>query len=207
MENSVAGAEVRITLVTGGARSGKSDYAERLARELGGDDVTFVATATADDAEMAARIARHRAARPAGWHTVEARRDAAAAIRGATTHVVLLDCLTLLASNALLDAASAAAGTPISPADEAGTAPSEHVIESDATARGAVRAEAEALVRAANERDTTLIVVTNEVGLGVVPATRLGRLYRDALGEANRIVAEAADQVVMMVSGIPWRLK
>jgi adenosyl cobinamide kinase/adenosyl cobinamide phosphate guanylyltransferase len=181
---------VRTILITGGARSGKSDYAEGLARELGGADVTFIATATADDDEMAERIAQHRAARPAGWHTVELRRDAAAAVSAASSAVVLLDCLTLLASNALLDA------------DEDG----------EQTARAAVREEAEALARAGaaygeGKPTRTLIVVTNEVGLGVVPATRLGRLYRDALGEANRIVAAAADQVVMMVSGIPWRLK
>jgi adenosyl cobinamide kinase/adenosyl cobinamide phosphate guanylyltransferase len=188
---------VRMTLVTGGARSGKSDYAERLARALGGDDVTFIATATADDDEMAARIACHRAARPAAWTTVESRRHAAAAVRAAATSVVLLDCLTLLASNALLDADRAASNTggPDGATEDA--------------ARAAVRVEAEALVRACAERDRdgTVIVVTNEVGLGIVPATRLGRLFRDALGEANRIVADAADRVVLMVSGIPLTVR
>jgi adenosylcobinamide kinase / adenosylcobinamide-phosphate guanylyltransferase len=199
---------VRMTLVTGGARSGKSDYAERLARDLGGDDVTFIATATADDAEMAQRIARHRAERPAGWRTVEARRDAAAAVRAATSRVVLLDCLTLLASNALLDAEAAAADAPGTRGEGTGASgDTGHVLAADEAVRRAVRAEAAALVRAASERDFTLIVVTNEVGLGVVPATRLGRLFRDALGEANRIVAAAADQVILMVSGIPLEVR
>jgi adenosyl cobinamide kinase/adenosyl cobinamide phosphate guanylyltransferase len=188
---------VRLILVTGGARSGKSDYAERRARELGGDDVTFIATATADDDEMAARIASHRAARPPAWTTVESRRHAAAAIRAATTSIVLLDCLTLLASNALLDM------------DRAASDAGEHGGVAEHAARAAVRAEAEALVRACAERDRagTVIVVTNEVGLGIVPATRLGRLFRDALGEANRVVAAASDQVVLMVSGIPLTVR
>jgi adenosyl cobinamide kinase/adenosyl cobinamide phosphate guanylyltransferase len=175
---------MRLVFVTGGARSGKSDHAEKLARELGGAAVTFVATAAAGDDEMAARIARHRKARPAAWRTIEIDSGAAAAVLAATTPVVLLDCLTLLASNVLLGA------------EEAGA---------DAGAR--VRAEAQALVHARNARVGTLIVVSNEVGLGVVPATRLGRVFRDALGEANRIIAAAADRVVLMVSGIPLQVR
>jgi adenosyl cobinamide kinase/adenosyl cobinamide phosphate guanylyltransferase len=175
---------MHLILVTGGARSGKSDYAERRAREIGGDDVTFIATAAAGDDEMAARIARHRQARPPAWRTVETQLCAADAVRAAATHVVLLDCLTLLASNVLLHA------------EERGDDPC-----------AAVRAEAAALARVREERVGTLIVVTNEVGLGIVPGTRLGRVFRDALGEANRIVAGAADRVVMMVSGIPLELR
>ena len=175
----------RIILVTGGARSGKSSWAERRAREIGGDAVTYVATAQAFDDEMARRIARHRAERPAAWPTVECPRDAAAAVRGATTPTVLLDCLTVLASNALLAAESGG----------------------EEAALAAVTAEATALRDAALAREGTTVIVTNEVGMGVHPPTTLGRWYRDALGRANALAAAAAEEVVLMVSGIPVRIK
>lgn len=175
----------RIILITGGARSGKSAYAERRAAELEGEAVTYVATAEALDDEMARRIARHRAERPAGWTTVESPRDAAEAVRSATTPTVLLDCLTVLASNALL------AAEP----------------EGEEAAQAAVLREAEGLREAALARGGTTLVVTNEVGLGVHPPTTLGRWYRDALGRANLLLATAAAEVVLLVSGIPIRIK
>ena len=176
---------MRVLLITGGARSGKSEYARRRAHELGGDDVTVVATARAVDEEMKARIERHRAERPEGWETLEAPTAAGAAIRDATGGIVLLDCLTLSISNALLDA------EPKSER-EAMSAMSEHVDD---------------LLRAIVNRDGTLVAVTNEVGLGVVPGSALGRWFRDGLGTANRRVAEIADTVVLMVSGIPTVIK
>lgn len=175
----------RLLLVTGGARSGKSAWAERRASHEGGLDVTYVATAQALDDDMAARIARHRAERPAGWTTVEASRDAGTAVAAAVTRVVLVDCLTLLASNALL----------------------AHEAEGFEAAQEAVLREARALCDAATPREGLTIVVTNEVGMGVVPPSRLGRWYQDALGRANALVAAAADEVVLMVSGIPMRVK
>jgi adenosyl cobinamide kinase/adenosyl cobinamide phosphate guanylyltransferase len=168
---------MHLTLVTGGARSGKSDHAEHLAREAGGT-VTFIATAEAGDEEMARRIARHRAQRPDGWRTVEAPADPAAAILAAEGSVVVLDCVTLLVSNLLTSGGEEA-----------------------------VLAQVDAILRARSAHAGSLIVVTNEVGLGIVPANALARLYRDVLGLANRIVAEAADTVVLMVSGIPVRVK
>ena len=175
---------MHLTLVTGGARSGKSDRAEQLALRSGGERVTFIATAEAGDAEMATRIARHRERRHTGWTTVEAPCDPAAAIIGATTPVVLLDCLTLLASNLLLSADASGNDGP-----------------------AVVHAQVEAILAARSHRDGSLIIVTNEVGLGIVPATPLGRLYRDVLGQANRRVAEVADSVVLMVSGLVWTLR
>ncbi|HEV2146098.1 MAG TPA: bifunctional adenosylcobinamide kinase/adenosylcobinamide-phosphate guanylyltransferase, partial [Longimicrobiaceae bacterium] len=109
----------------------------------------------------------------------------AEAVRAASTPVVLVDCLTVLASNALL--AAEAAG--------------------EEAALAAVLAEAEALREAALAREGTTLVVTNEVGMGVHPPTTLGRWYRDALGRANALLAAAADEVVLMVSGIPVRIR
>lgn len=175
-----AHATMRVILVTGGARSGKSRYAQRLARELGGDDVAFIATGVRTDDEMAARIARHRADRPAAWTTIEAPRAAGNALRGARPAVVLLDCLSFLVANA------------VTAAFEAG----------EAAANEAAAAEVGALLDAADARAGTLVVVTNEVGLGIVPATPLGRWFRDALGTANQRVAARAERVVLMVSGV-----
>jgi adenosylcobinamide kinase/adenosylcobinamide-phosphate guanylyltransferase len=174
-----------LIVVTGGARSGKSGWAERRAQELGGDAVTYVATAQALDDEMARRIARHRAERPAAWATVEAPRNAGDAVRDTGHAVVLVDCVTVLASNALL-------------AVEA---------EGEDACLAAVLAEAQALRDAALAREGTTILVTNEVGMGVHPPTSLGRWYRDALGRANALLAAASGEVVLMVSGIAVRIK
>ncbi len=174
-----------IILITGGARSGKSGYAKNRAGELGGELVTYVATAEPLDAEMERRIIRHRAERPAEWITVEAPRQSWQAVRAATTPTVLVDCMTVLASNALL------------------------AVEADCEQAGVsdVLREAEALRDAALAREGTTLVVTNEVGMGVHPPTALGRWYRDALGRANALLAASAGEVVLMVSGIPLTIK
>lgn len=178
----------RLILVLGGARSGKSAYAQRLAQELGGERVLFVATAEAGDAEMARRIARHRQERPPAWRTLEAPRHAAEAIRSnlGDAEVVLIDCLTLLVSNAILRL-----GTPPPAAD----------------AEAASREEIEALVLACQDTPTTFIVVSNEVGLGLVPETPLGRLYRDLLGLANQALAARAQSVYLLVAGLAVDIK
>lgn len=178
-----------LILVLGGARSGKSSYAEKLAGELSeGCGVLYVATAQAWDDEMRARIAKHRDDRPASWRTVEAPRDAgaAAAFALAGEPVVLLDCMTLLTSNAIL------------------------ALPEGATAReaeAAALAETVAILEAFSASAASWIVVSNEVGLGIVPAYPLGRLYRDALGRANQRLAAESDQVVLMVAGLPMKVK
>jgi adenosylcobinamide kinase/adenosylcobinamide-phosphate guanylyltransferase len=171
----------RLLLVTGGARSGKSRYALERAREVGGQ-VLFAATGVATDDEMAERIARHRAERPAAWATVEARFDLAAALapRLADARAVVIEDLGTLVSNLMVERT----------ADEA-----------------AVRAEIEALLGLARGSPADWIVVSSEVGLGLVPPTPLGRAFRDLLGTANQLVASAADDVVLMVAGLPLRLK
>ena len=167
-------------LVLGGARSGKSRYAVEQAAQSGGR-VTFLATAHALDGDMAARIARHRAERPAGWATVEEPQDLVAACRrAAAAHdLILVDCATVWVANLL----------------ERG--------DDDA----AVLAAADDLAKLERERVVSLLIISNEVGEGVHPSTALGRRFRDLLGFVNQRLAAAADRVTLMVAGLPLTVK
>ena len=171
----------RLTLVLGGVRAGKSAFAQRLASD--GKRVLFVATAEAGDAEMAARIAAHQASRPAEWDTLEEPMGLAAALRRTVNSydLVLLDCLTLWVSNLLTSAREGAGNWVI--------------------------AQAEALLAVQRESDAEWVVVSNEVGLGVVPRTPLGRAFEDALGRVNQLFAARADAVYLMTAGIPLQIK
>ncbi len=165
-----------LSLVLGGARSGKSSFAERLAATHRGPR-TYLATAEAGDAEMADRIARHRADRAGkGWHTVEAPRDLAGALRVAPHGLVLIDCLTLWLSNQLL----------------AGATPDD---------------ETEGLLAALAARSAPVIAVSNEVGWSIVPDNALARAFRDAQGRLNRRVAAEAGLAVAVMAGLPVVLK
>jgi adenosylcobinamide kinase/adenosylcobinamide-phosphate guanylyltransferase len=182
----------RLILILGGARGGKSIFAEELAAELG-REVLFVATAEALDESMRVRIAAHQASRPAHWRLAESPRQVASAIEANSdgVEVVLLDCLTLLATNVLLS-------HPSEDPQSDGTYPA--VLD-------AMRSELEALVAWHAQADAHLVVVTNEVGMGVVPPYSLGRAYRDLLGWANRWLALRADEVYLMVAGLPVDVK
>ena len=181
-------------LILGGARSGKSRFAGQLADELvGGGGVTYLATAEVGDEEMADRILRHRRDRPPDWRTVEVPREVVAvieelgsdAVGGSGQSVILLDCVTLWISNLLL-------------------------AEGEEAARDreeAILAEVRALVREVSKADAHVILVSNEVGLGVVPPTHLGRAFRDIAGRANQILAQAADEVYIVWAGLPQRVK
>ena len=175
-----------ITLILGGARSGKSDYGEKLAAKYG-ETVLYIATAEAGDAEMAERIAVHRRSRPAHWATLEAPRQVGPALDDLadTPDVLLLDCLTLLVSNIVL-------------AFEA---------HPQAQVEAEIEAELVHLIQARARRGLPLIIISNEVGLGLVPTYPLGRLYRDALGRANQYLAAVADTVILMVAGLPMVVK
>ncbi|AZI45144.1 bifunctional adenosylcobinamide kinase/adenosylcobinamide-phosphate guanylyltransferase (plasmid) [Deinococcus psychrotolerans] len=166
----------KLIYITGGARSGKSSFAERQALRLSGHAVTYLATAQAFDGEMRARIERHQSDRPAEWITLEEPLDVVAALQTAHTPTVLLDCLSLWVSNLML-------------------AERED---------GEVLARVDDLLR---HNSATLIVVSNEVGLGIVPDNALARRYRDLLGWANQHFAAAADEAHLLVSGLPLRLK
>ncbi len=167
-----------IIFVTGGARSGKSSYAERLAA-VPAQPVTYLATAQAFDEEMEARIGRHRSGRPLGWVTVEEPLGVPEALAEASTPTVLLDCLSLWVSNLIFADLSD---------DE-------------------VLARADALLSAARTRPGLTVFVTNEVGLGIVPDNALARRYRDLLGWVNQRAAAASDEAWLLVSGLPLELK
>jgi adenosylcobinamide kinase/adenosylcobinamide-phosphate guanylyltransferase len=185
----------RLILILGGARSGKSTFAQELAGNLGGEHVLYVATAEAGDEEMQQRIAAHRKARPSIWQTVEAPVDVGKAIHDAlaigSVDAVLLDCLTLLVSNVILQGASE---------DD-----SDNVDESAAWER--VEAELDGVLDTFCVGDMPWIVVSNEVGWGLVPPYPLGRVYRDLLGRANQRMAAMADQVYLMIAGMPVDVK
>ena len=172
-----------LTLVLGGIRAGKSRYAQRLAER--GKRVLFVATAEAGDDEMKARICAHRESRPAGWATLEEPVDLAGALKPALDRydTILLDCLTLWVSNLLLS------GPDIE------------------TTRNSILTETERLLDMYRGADASWIVVSNEVGLGVIPPTELGRAYADELGRVNQLVASEANEVYFMAAGLPLRLK
>ena len=189
----------KLTLLLGGARSGKSSFAEKRAMEIGGDKVLYVATSETKDEEMVERVIKHCADRSSVWETVEAPRNVAQAIRQARSDapVVLLDCMTFLVANHLMDAAA----PEDDPFDDPSADPFDKKIEA------AVVAEVDALVAYAQEEDVELLVVSNEVGLGLVPPYELGRAYRDVLGRANQILARYADEVQLLVAGIPMKVK
>lgn len=166
--------------ITGGARSGKSSLAETLAQGFGAP-LCYIATGEARDSEMTARIAAHRARRGDGWLTIEEPLRLGEALRNADGRfrAVLVDCVTLWLTNLLLSH------------DDADRA------------LGEVRALAELLPDLA----TPILIVSNEVGMGIVPDNPLSRTFRDLAGKANQILAAAADEVYMTISGIPLKLK
>ena len=179
----------KLTFILGGARSGKSRYAMQLAREHPGP-VTYLATAQALDPEMGTRIARHRQDRPASWQTLEIPTQVAAHLQKQPPEggLILLDCLTMLVSNLLLEAA----GSEDQP--------------DETRATRAIDAEVEALLGVIRSSPADWIVVSNEVGMGLVPPYPLGRLYRDLLGWANQRFAAEASEFFFMVAGIPMRV-
>ena len=180
-----------LTLILGGARSGKSRHAqERAEHAAAGRPVLFVATATAGDDEMTARIAQHQSDRPAHWRTVEEPLDVAGVLRRERdAAVILIDCLTFFVTNHMLRAGDAA-----------------HC-DADVWDEAGVEAAVSDLLRAAQESPALVLLVSNEVGMGMVPGTALGRVWRDAAGRANQAAAAAADRVVFMVAGIPLCVK
>jgi len=174
---SAANGDPTVTLVLGGARSGKSAYAERLIAARDGAPV-YIATAEPGDDEMAERIAAHRARRGEGWRTIEAPIELAGALRAEARpgNAVLVDCLTIWLSNLLFAARD-------------------------------IDADMAGLMDALSEVEGPVVLVSNEVGLGIVPENALARAFRDHAGRLNQMVAQAADEVVLVTAGLPMTLK
>lgn len=185
--SKAVGTDKQLILLLGGARAGKSSYALRLAAErarLSGSNVCFIATAQALDEDMSARIARHRAERPPHWRTIEEPYRLDEALQQTTNaKVVIIDCLTLFVSNWLL----------------------KH--DDEQQGERTVRQITEKFLELAQSQQQTIICVSNEAGLGVVPETRLGRVFRDLLGRVNQDFAQAADDVYLLVAGLLLQLK
>lgn len=174
----------QIILLLGGARSGKSYYSQQLAAELG-KKVLFVATGEALDEEMQARIAEHRKSRPGTWRTLEITAGIGQKIEKqiGDSEVVVIDCITLLISNLLR-------GQPDYP-----------------EAEERVNDEINELINTMGKMDARFVIVSNEVGMGLVPENKLGRIYRDLLGKANQLLASHATEVYLMVACLPVQVK
>lgn len=184
----------KLILVLGGARSGKSTFAQKMAEEItaGFSRVAYVATGVACDDEMQARVEQHRRSRPPGWATIEAPTEVVQVIRrvGEEYGVMIVDCLTILITNWLAERGQL-------------EEPMEDMLELEKAVLGQV----EELVRVVERVQATVIVVSNEVGLGVVPAFKVGRVFRDLAGLANQVIAREADEVYVMWAGIPQKVK
>ncbi len=209
----------RLILITGGARSGKSTHAERLAAQLAepcGGRVTYIATSQAYDDEMTQRVGAHQASRPETWTTVECPLEVAAEVRAVAaarasgpgagaSPIVLLDCVTLWVTNLLFSDGAFGGSEP----PEEGFNYDKDLLAPAAEHAAAARVTAavDGLVAAVAETGVTLVAVTNEVGLGVVPEYPLARLYRDQLGWANQRLARDAEGVYLLVSGYALDVK
>jgi len=169
----------KITFILGGARSGKSTYALELAKKH--KDVAFIATCQGLDAEMKKRIKLHKELRPRHWETFEEAKDVALTLASIDNKFdcIVIDCLTLLVSNLLLAKVN----------------------------HKTIEAKIDRMLEHLKKKKAQAIIVSNEVGLGLVPANKLGRDFRDIAGKINQIVARQADEVFFMASGLPCRIK
>jgi adenosylcobinamide kinase/adenosylcobinamide-phosphate guanylyltransferase len=196
-------------LILGGARSGKSRFAQQMAKGLG-EKVLFVATGQPLDEEMASRIEEHKRIRPRDWRTLEIDARVGQTLEGQIggAGIVLLDCLSLLISNVILNPS-----LPVILREQsnllalrAGSAKNVEKIDFTKAEKRVVD-EIDELIKCIDKHKGIFIVVSNEVGLGLVPENKLGRVYRDLLGKANQLLAQHADEVYFMASGIPIKIK
>lgn len=184
----------KLILITGGARSGKSSLAESKASELG-EKIAYIATAIPFDDGMKDRIKKHRASRPSTWHTIERYRNFNALEKEKgfiECELILLDCMTLMVSNLLLERNIDFDACSMSEID--------NIEES-------IFKEVKELLEIVNKYHKKLIIVTNEVGMGLVPSYKLGNIFRDIAGRVNQYLAKQADEVYLTVSGIPLKIK
>lgn len=183
----------RLTLITGGARSGKSTFAEEMAKRIG-SSVLYVATSIPFDEEMKLRIKKHREQRPSNWETVEAYKDLDKHLKDKIIgkDAVLLDCLTIMITNIMLEKHKDWDSIKVDEIEEVETY---------------VKKEVQKLLTLIQKSPVPFIVVTNEIGMGIVPWYKSARAFRDFAGRANQALAKAAHEVYLCVSGIPVRIK
>jgi len=183
----------KIIMVTGGARSGKSSFAEKKAAEFG-KEVLYIATSIAFDDEMKERVRKHRTQRPENWKTLECYKDFEKYLPQELEGVeaVIFDCLTLMVTNIMMEKSMDWEGMST---DEINNVEAE------------VRRQVSNLLEQAKKASQPFIFVTNELGMGVVPPTVLGRAIRDIAGRANQMLAEAADEVYLCISGLQLKIK
>ncbi len=181
-------------LITGGARSGKSSYAEKLAKELGGN-VLYIATSIPFDEEMKLRVKRHKESRPPEWDTFEGYKGLGRVIseKGSLYKGILLDCITVMVTNLLLE--------------YTGMEGSGCSNEDFEKAEKEIEKEIAELMEGIGKSEASVIIVTNELGSGIVPENPLARAFRDIAGRMNQYIAERCDEVYITVCGIPLKLK
>lgn len=184
----------KVILVTGGVRSGKSSYGEELAKQLG-DNIMYIATAIPYDDEMQERIKLHKIFRPSNWRTYEGYKDLDKEIEKVEEELdaILLDCVTVMITNLIFDYPDFDENNI---SNKIFSEIEQHVMK-----------EFKRLLRVVKNKNTTTILVTNEIGWGVVPESKLGRVFRDLAGKINQIIAKEADTVYLLVSGIPMKIK
>ncbi|HEY5583284.1 MAG TPA: bifunctional adenosylcobinamide kinase/adenosylcobinamide-phosphate guanylyltransferase [Ruminiclostridium sp.] len=184
----------KLILVTGGARSGKSTYAENLAKSIG-DRVMYIATSIPFDDEMKDRVKKHRERRPASWDTFEGYKDLKKVFheKSQPFQIILLDCITIMITNLMFDFG----GFDVENSDEM-------VINQIETK---ILQEINEFLDEAILNTETTILVTNEVGFGIVPDNKLARIFRDLAGRANQYIASRSDEVYLLVCGLPIKIK
>jgi adenosylcobinamide kinase/adenosylcobinamide-phosphate guanylyltransferase len=183
----------KLVLVTGGARSGKSTYAERIAGDCG-NDVLYVATAVPVDVEMRDRIQKHRRQRPARWSTFEGYRELKRVYQSGTPwEAILVDCVTVMITNLLFEQTG----------EDVENLTSVELAEMEE----AIHAEFREFLDEAVRHPCPVIMVANEVGFGIVPENKMARIFRDIAGRVNQYIASRADEVYLVVCGIPVKIK
>jgi len=184
----------KLILVSGGARSGKSNYAENLAKAVG-QDVIYIATSIPFDDEMKVRVKNHKARRPSTWETFEGYIDLKRVFREKKVpfEAILLDCITIMITNLMFEFG----GFNVENLDNEAINEVEKKIMHEITE----------FLDEADLNTETLILVTNEVGFGIVPDNKLSRIFRDISGRANQFIASRADEVYLMICGLPMKIK
>lgn len=184
----------KLVLVTGGARSGKSSYAESIIKKLEGE-ILYIATSIPFDDEMRERVKKHRERRPIEWHTYEGYKNLKTVFKQGEADYkgILLDCVTIMLTNLMFDKA----------ADDIDRLSQEAI---DAIEEKII-AEVKGFIDAAEKSDSTIVMVTNEVGDGIVPENKLARIFRDIAGRVNQYIASRSDEVYLVVCGMPVKIK